>query len=88
MRWHAGNCLVFDDYFTHEAWNRTDKERLVLIVDVWHPDLAREERHKLEAIHRISQVHGRGLFEYWKHNHLRAIGSDEPNSPHVDDLVI
>jgi len=88
LRWHAGNCLVFDDYFTHEAWNRTDKERLVLIVDVWHPDLAREERHKLEAIHRISQVHGRGLFEYWKHNHLRAIGSDEPNSPHVDDLVI
>jgi hypothetical protein len=88
LRWQAGNCLVFDDYFPHEAWNRTDKERLVLIVDVWHPDLAIEERHKLEVIHRMSQIHGRGLFEYWKHNHLRAMDSDEMNSPHVDDLVI
>nr|CCA25777.1 aspartyl/Asparaginyl betahydroxylase putative [Albugo laibachii Nc14] len=40
-----GKCLVFDDSFEHEAWNDDpDHSRIVLIVDVWHPDLTREER--------------------------------------------
>jgi beta-hydroxylase len=30
--WVAGRCLVFDDKFEHEAWNRGDGERIVLIV--------------------------------------------------------
>ncbi len=47
--WRAGRCLLFDDAFEHEAWNRGEHPRVVLIVDVWHPDLARAER---EALHR------------------------------------
>jgi aspartyl/asparaginyl beta-hydroxylase (cupin superfamily) len=38
-RWVEGECLVFDDSFEHEAWNRGDRTRFVLLVDVWHPDL-------------------------------------------------
>lgn len=30
--WRAGECLVFDDTFEHEAWNHADSERVVLIV--------------------------------------------------------
>ncbi len=34
-----GRALLFDDSFEHEAWNRhPTRPRLVLIVDVWHPD--------------------------------------------------
>ncbi len=34
-----GRCLVFDDAFEHEVWNDGDRERLMLIIDFWHPDL-------------------------------------------------
>jgi aspartate beta-hydroxylase len=48
----AGKCVVFDDSFLHEAENRAGPHcpgdpssgpRVVLIVDVWHPDLSAEE---------------------------------------------
>ncbi len=45
--WREGKCLVFDDSFVHEADNPTDRERIVLIVDVWHPDLTPAERTQL-----------------------------------------
>ena len=42
--WAEGECLLFDDSFEHEVWNDNHtEERLVLIVDVWHPDLATDE---------------------------------------------
>ncbi len=37
--WEAGTVVVFDDSFEHELWNDSDETRIVLIVDVWHPDL-------------------------------------------------
>lgn len=39
----VGTPLVFDDSFVHEAWNRAATPRLVLIFDVWHPDLSDSE---------------------------------------------
>jgi len=32
--WREGESLVFDDTYTHEAWNDTDGTRVVLFVDV------------------------------------------------------
>ena len=32
-RWHVGRGLVFDDRVPHEAWNRSDEERVVLLLD-------------------------------------------------------
>src|SRR5262249_34462521 len=31
--WQEGRCLVFDDTTEHEAWNRSDAVRIVLIID-------------------------------------------------------
>jgi beta-hydroxylase len=31
--WQEGKCLIFDDTMVHEAWNRTEETRVVLIVD-------------------------------------------------------
>ncbi|MBN3821833.1 aspartyl/asparaginyl beta-hydroxylase domain-containing protein [Paraburkholderia sp. Se-20369] len=36
-RWAPGQCLVFDDTVEHEAWNRSDAERIVLLVDFAKP---------------------------------------------------
>jgi aspartyl/asparaginyl beta-hydroxylase (cupin superfamily) len=41
--WTAGEVLLFDDSFEHEVWNETQFDRYVLIVDVWHPSLSRDE---------------------------------------------
>jgi beta-hydroxylase len=35
--WEEGKCLVFDDTMEHEAWNRTEGTRVVLIVDFPKP---------------------------------------------------
>ena len=34
--WEEGKCLVFDDAYEHEVWNRTEEERVLLLVDFWH----------------------------------------------------
>lgn len=31
-RWQAGRCLILDDSFEHEAWNRSDGDRVVLLI--------------------------------------------------------
>jgi beta-hydroxylase len=36
-RWQEGKVLIFDDAYEHEAWNHTDKTRVVLFVDFVKP---------------------------------------------------
>eukprot|EP01087_Luapelamoeba_hula_P022633 TRINITY_DN8163_c0_g1_i1.p1 TRINITY_DN8163_c0_g1~~TRINITY_DN8163_c0_g1_i1.p1 ORF type:complete len:253 (-),score=41.52 TRINITY_DN8163_c0_g1_i1:662-1333(-) len=50
--WEEGKCLVFDDSFEHEVKNLGDVDRIVLLIDVWHPDLCEAER---EAMRRFLQ---------------------------------
>lgn len=42
--WTPGELLLFDDTVEHSAWNRSDRLRVVLIFDVWHPALDAGER--------------------------------------------
>lgn len=43
--WTEGRAVVFDDAFEHEVWNRTiSRDRVVLLFDVWHPDLTLAEK--------------------------------------------
>lgn len=42
--WQEGRCVTFDDTFEHEAWNRSDSTRVVMILDSWNPDLTEAER--------------------------------------------
>lgn len=46
--WREGEVLAFDDSFEHEAWNRGDSERVVLIFETFHPDLDLAERQAIE----------------------------------------
>lgn len=60
--WEEGKCIVFDDTFEHEAWNKSDQTRVVLIFDVWNPELTAAERDgmrvAIEALGRFSRSHG------------------------------
>ncbi len=42
--WKEGKLLMFDDSIQHEAWNDSDEERVVLLFEVWRPELDEEER--------------------------------------------
>jgi aspartate beta-hydroxylase len=49
-QWVPGRAWVFDDTIEHEAWNDSDKLRVVLIFDVWHPQLTPAERAMITAL--------------------------------------
>jgi aspartate beta-hydroxylase len=42
--WVEGSAFAFDDSVEHEAWNTSDQLRVVLIFDVWRPELSDLER--------------------------------------------
>jgi hypothetical protein len=48
--WETGKLLIFDDSIEHEAWNRSTQERVVLLFDIWRPDLSVEEREMVSVI--------------------------------------
>jgi ornithine lipid ester-linked acyl 2-hydroxylase len=35
--WQEGKCLVFDDTLEHEAWNKSDRTRVILLLDFKAP---------------------------------------------------
>lgn len=42
--WREGRVVIFDDTYEHEAWNRSQQTRVVLIFDLWNPYLTEVER--------------------------------------------
>lgn len=43
-QWREGEAFAFDDTIEHEAWNRSDQDRAILILDCWNPHLSEDER--------------------------------------------
>jgi aspartyl/asparaginyl beta-hydroxylase (cupin superfamily) len=45
-----GKAWVFDDTIEHEAWNRSDRTRVILLFETWRPELTEEERSLVGAL--------------------------------------
>ncbi|GAC34741.1 aspartyl/asparaginyl beta-hydroxylase domain-containing protein [Paraglaciecola polaris] len=43
-QWEDGKALIFDDSIEHEAWNTSSEERVVLLFDIWRPELTEDEK--------------------------------------------
>lgn len=60
--WTEGRCIAFDDTYEHEAWNKSDKTRVVMILDIWNPALTLPEREgmrvAIEELGRFNRAHG------------------------------
>lgn len=55
--WQEGRCLIFDDSFEHSASNASDRQREVIIIDFWHPELTTIEQQALEFLFkRIAEL--------------------------------
>jgi aspartyl/asparaginyl beta-hydroxylase (cupin superfamily) len=48
--WEVGKLLIFDDTIEHEAWNDGPEDRLVLIFDIWRPELSEREKRELTLL--------------------------------------
>jgi aspartyl/asparaginyl beta-hydroxylase (cupin superfamily) len=58
VSWQEGKCLVFDDSFEHEVWNKSDSERVVLLIQFWHPDLTEAEVWALKELRPLLATPG------------------------------
>jgi aspartyl/asparaginyl beta-hydroxylase (cupin superfamily) len=59
--WVEGRAWLFDDTIEHEAWNESDRTRVILLFETWRPELTGAERAQVTALFQaIDRVHGRG----------------------------
>lgn len=57
--WEEGVPTIFDDAFVHKTWNRASgTKRVVLLFDIWHPDVHPDER--LEIAGMFSEAREKG----------------------------
>ncbi len=42
--WQEGRAVAFDDTYEHEAWNRSESNRVIVLMDAWNPWLDEAER--------------------------------------------
>lgn len=64
--WQEGRCLVLDDHFEHEAWNHTASDRIVIVMDVWHPGLTETEVELLKGLHRYAYSYAERQHGWWQ----------------------
>jgi aspartate beta-hydroxylase len=48
--WERGKAWVFNDTIEHEAFNPTDQTRVILLFEIWRPELSAEERRLVSAL--------------------------------------
>jgi aspartyl/asparaginyl beta-hydroxylase (cupin superfamily)/Tfp pilus assembly protein PilF len=54
--WVPGRAFAFDDTIEHEAWNRSEQDRAVLIIDIWNPYLSDRERAMVCRLYQAADV--------------------------------
>lgn len=50
QHWQEGKVWLFDDTIEHEAWNRSSEERIILLFEVWKPELTEQEHALITQI--------------------------------------
>ena len=48
--WREGQAWLFDDTIEHEAWNRSGQARVILLFEIWRPELSQTERALVSAM--------------------------------------
>ena len=52
-----GKAWLFDDTMEHEAWNDSDRTRVILLFEIWRPELTEEERRLVSAMFEAIDQH-------------------------------
>lgn len=54
--WEVGKLIIFDDTIEHEVWNRGQEDRIVLIFDIWRPELSAGERQAVTTLFKHREL--------------------------------
>jgi aspartyl/asparaginyl beta-hydroxylase (cupin superfamily) len=58
--WEEGKAWIFDDTIEHEAWNHSEQTRVILLFEIWRPELSEQERHLVSSmLSAIDQLSGK-----------------------------
>ena len=76
--WNEGRCIVFDDSFEHEVWNDSDRRRVVLVLDLWHPDLEDDEIALVAGLHRYGAANAASAKKAWARNEAALARAQAP----------
>ena len=52
-----GKVLIFDDSIEHEAWNDSDAVRVILLFEIWRPELSADEVKALTALYEAVNLY-------------------------------
>jgi aspartyl/asparaginyl beta-hydroxylase (cupin superfamily) len=52
-----GKMLIFDDSIEHEAWNDSDDVRVILLFEIWRPELSADEVKALTALYEAVNLY-------------------------------
>ena len=55
--WVKGRAWLFDDTIEHEAWNDSAETRVILLFDVWRPELTAEEHQLVISLFEAIDAH-------------------------------
>ncbi len=55
--WVDGKAWAFDDTIEHEAWNDSGETRVILLFDVWRPELTADEKSLVGALFEAIDAH-------------------------------
>ncbi len=58
--WREGRAWAFDDTIEHEAHNASGETRVILLFDVWRPELSEAERQAVATMFAAIDAYGAG----------------------------
>ena len=58
--WREREAFAFDDTIEHEAWNKSDQDRALLILDCWNPRLSEHEQAMICRLFAVADAQKNG----------------------------
>ncbi len=63
--WRQGKAWAFDDTIEHEAWNGSQETRVILLFDIWRPEITAEERGLIVSLFEAIDAYS-GTTPHWE----------------------
>ena len=54
--WSEGELLIFDDSMEHEARNQSDRQRIILLFEIWRPEITEADREALKVLLEAANI--------------------------------
>jgi len=54
--WSEGQLLIFDDSMEHEALNQSDRQRIILLFEIWRPEIGEADREALTLLLEAANI--------------------------------